>query len=244
MKQTPETQGAGHGKTPRGKLEGLALLEMLEILAMGKYTCCVRSQGVGEVYLVMGKAVHGRAGNAMGEEAFRVLMEENPKNIEIADEAPGQQTIHQELHGLLLSCAAHSDENETGEVSPEEFPVGKDMEDALDGFVKENPGDLVYAMLMDAEARPLYQATGVGIDPLAEQKDTLMFSGLSAAMNQMASSGNRVPEEIISVSDHRVHIIKPVKHLLVGLCTTRTDDLELARFLAESMASRVEKLLG
>lgn len=135
-----------------GELGGISLVDLLQVLNMGRRTAAVeleRRGKAGRIFLSDGEIVHAEVGELSGREAFDRLMAWKGGSFgsQPGREAPAR-TITESFNGLLLDCFRAQDEQgeeaDGGELSEDMFGIATSREAATDA------GDALGAALEEA----------------------------------------------------------------------------------------------
>lgn len=107
-----------------GELGGISLVDLLQVLNLGRRTAAVslqRRDQVGRIFLADGEVVHAVAGDLKGRRAFDHLMgwQGGSFGSESGCEPP-ERTIDESFNGLLLDCFRAQDEG-GDDVASDEF---------------------------------------------------------------------------------------------------------------------------
>lgn len=146
-----------------GNLGGIALVDLLQVLNMGRRTAMVtvaRRSEAGKIFFVDGEVVHAEAGDRVGREAFDYLI--GWKGGSFGSEPgckPPTTTIDQPFNSILLDAFRVQDEDGTGDDDLAGFS------DAFDALHQTGEGKTIEAI---DETQPLSSSLVVLVDLLPD----------------------------------------------------------------------------
>jgi CheY-like chemotaxis protein len=234
-----------------GKLGGISLVDLLQVLNIGRRTAAVtvtRGELEGRIFLCNGEVVHAEVGDIAGRDAFQRLMAW--KGGRFGSEPgvmPDRTTIQESFNGLLLDTFREQDEVERDDLSSDglsfdfsgEPPIARggaeDPELSLERLAQAIP-DCVAAGLVDLEARclrgthPQSALPGALAERVPAATGSLMQHATLRALNaRLAPNANAdsTLREVIILSDDFVHVFERIPHsraeVLVTICRSRAN---------------------
>lgn len=244
-----EVRSALQTATFRGQVHGISVVEVLQILDLGRKTAKLRvhhRSREGAIFVDDGRPVHATVGRATGKQAFREIVSWSGGGFALESGVrTTERTLDETMGGLLLEIAQEIDEINRGRQSG----MVRDIAGALDGvsagiggkpvevspalverlhavcedLVGEMPGALMARVFDPAGSASLGAAVTGGADP-----DVL--EGLLAQATSLFTASIEPVEELrISTSSAHVFVVRvPEQTLLLCLATRRDTTIGMA----------------
>ncbi len=109
-----ESTSSNHEGGIKGMLRDMSLVDLLQVLNMGKKTALVylnKGREEGKVFLKDGEVVHAECGQYHGEDALYYMLKWDEGRFDVEPDVPShQETIDSPLEGLLLEGMKRMDE--------------------------------------------------------------------------------------------------------------------------------------
>lgn len=111
-------------KTFKGNVEGISLIDLMQLIHLGRKTTALFIAKAGEIYFKDGEIVHAVADNLEGIEAFYALMHLGGGHFSTkAEREPEKMTISESFEYILLEAVKIMDEETLDDLELEEVDV-------------------------------------------------------------------------------------------------------------------------